>query len=263
MTEFKHIRSLTSDAKKVVKGKFKPSRAAEKQFQAALRKVARASGHIVEQHVEGATIRAPKEMQARLEDYAKALGPWAQRQSEKLLSAVQRSNKTAYIRSSKAIGTALKLDVGQANIDATARALMAEQVALIKSLPLEAGQRAQELALENILHGTRAQVNSDTVEKIKKQLGVSTSVAESRASLIAVTETARANAVFTQARAVAVGAVGYIWHATMDRATRPAHAKMDGKYVPYDKPPHLSDGTTGHAGTFPRCRCFQEPVFED
>jgi hypothetical protein len=33
--------------------------------------------------------------------------------------------------------------------------------------------------------------------------------------------------------------------------------------VSYDREPELSDGTSGHAGTFPNCRCFQDVQFLD
>lgn len=258
----KKLRSLTLDAE-VLKGKFKPSTAAERDFYRSLKKVAQASGHIVETHVNGAELKNPKEMQRALEEYSKKLTPWATRQSAKMLEQVSKSNKRAYTNKSKAIGTALNLGVAERNITAAAMGLINEQVGLIKSIPVEAGLRAQKIAAEAFLHGTRAQPNEDTVNELKKQLGLSTEVAVSRAQLIAVTETARANSAFNQARALAVGAKGYIWRATMDEATRPAHREMNGKYVAYDTPPKLTDGTTGHAGTFPRCRCYGEPVFDE
>lgn len=258
----KKIRSLSFDAK-VVKGKFKPSSAAERDFYRQLKKVALASGHIVDAHVEGATIRNALSMHRALEAYSELLGPWAAKQAAKLLDKVSRSNKLAYQKNSKSIAVALKLNVAESNVGQISRALMNEQVALIKSIPLEAGLRAQKIALEAALKGNRAAPNSDTVEELKKQLGLSTEVAVSRAQLIAVTETARANASINQARAEAVGARGYIWRATMDEATRDSHRKMNGKYVEYSNPPKLSDGTVGHAGTFPRCRCFGDPVFDD
>ncbi len=259
------IRSLTRDAAKVVRGKFKPSTAAERQFYSSLRKVAELSGHIIDSHVENdmITIHHPREMQAELERYAKRLEPWARRQAKKLTDAVSRSNAYAYKQNSKAMATAIKLNVAELQVGVIARALMAEQVGLIKSIPTEAGARAQKIAFEAALYGTRAAPDDDTVNELKKQLGLSTEVARSRAQLISVTETARANSVINQARAQAVGARGYIWRTTMDGAERYSHAKMNGKYVEYDKPPTLIDGTTGHAGTFPRCRCYGEPVFDD
>lgn len=252
----KGIRSLTLDVKKV-EGKFKPSTTAERRFYAALKKVARASGHIVEAHVDGTTIKYPAQMQRALEDYSKLITPWAARQSKRLLEQVAKTNKRNYQKASRAIGAELRLHVAEADVGAVATQLMVEQVGLIKSIPIEAGLRAQQLALESITStGARA-------SEIAKELQRTTGVTESRARLIAVTETARANASFTQSRAVAVGAQGYYWRATMDEATRPSHRKMNGKKIYYSEIPTLDDGTHGHAGTFPNCRCYQEPFFED
>ncbi len=146
--------------------------------------------------------------------------------------------------------------------------LLLEQVALIKSIPIEAGERAQKIAYEAVLQGTRAEANEDTIAELQKQLGLSTEVAISRAQLIAVTETARANASINQARAQAVGSGQYRWHNSGDEAVRHAHKfykgkRLQGRIFSWDDPPTLDDGTKGHPGTFPRCRCFAEPVFDD
>lgn len=262
------IRSLTLDAKKTLKGKFKPSTSAERQFYAALKKVAQVSGHLVEKYVDGATITNNAELQKRLKDYSEALGPWATRQSAKLLEQVQKSNKRAYQNKSKTIGALLKMNVAERQVGEVALALLNEQVALIKSIPLEAGLRAQKIAYEAVLAGTRAAVNEDTVRELQNQLGLSTEVAVSRAKLIAITETARANASINQARAMKVGSRQYRWHNSGDEAVRDSHKfykgkRMQGQIFSWDDPPTLDDGTKGHPGTFPRCRCFAEPVFDD
>lgn len=262
------IRSLTLDASKTIKGKFKPSADAERKFYRSLKKVAQTSGHIVERHVEGVKITNEKEMQAALKAYSEALTPWAQRQSIKLLEQVQKSNKRAYQNKSKAIGTALNFGVAEKEVGDVALRLMNEQVALIKSIPVEAGLRAQKIAVEAFLHGTRAEPDQDTIAELKKQLGLSTEVATSRALLIARTETARANASFNQARAVTVGSGQYRWHNSGDGAVRESHKfykgkKLQGMVFFWDELPTLDDGMTGHPGTFPNCRCFAEPMFSD
>lgn len=43
------------------------------------------------------------------------------------------------------------------------------------------------------------------------------------------------------------------------KAARPSHRAMEGRFVSWDSPPRL-DGMTGHAGEFPYCRCYPEPV---
>jgi SPP1 gp7 family putative phage head morphogenesis protein len=158
---------------------------------------------------------------------------------------------------------ALKTGVARQEVGQVAFALLNEQVDLIKSLPIEAGLRAQDIAAENFLAGRRAAVDPETVARLKEEMGMSTEVAVNRARLIARTETARANASFVQARAQSVGVLGYIWRTTMDGAERHSHAEMNGVFVPYNKVPHLSDGTKGHAGTFPNCRCWQDPVLPE
>lgn len=262
------IRSLTFDGPRTVKGKFKPSSTAERDFYRALKKVAKVSSGIVDSHIEGVTIKDEKEMQESLERYSKRIGPWAERQSKKLLDQVQRSNRRAYQNKSKSIGAALKVGVGDTNVGIVARALQAEQVALIKSIPLEAGQRAQKIALDAALNGTRAEPDRETIEYFQEQLGMTAEVAESRAKLIAVTETARANASINQARALAVGSGSYRWHNSGDGAVRESHRiyqgkRMQGRIFSWDVPPTLDDGMTGHPGTFPRCRCFAEPIFDE
>lgn len=239
-----------------VKKQFEPSRAAEAAFVRALKKVGRTSGHFVEAHTVGAKINAAPEMYAALKNYSKVLEPWARRQAEKMLEAVSKKSKRAFSNKSKQIGKLLRSTVAEADTGAAAAVLMNEQVALITSIPIRAAERAQKLALEAVYNGTRASA-------VAEELMRSGKVSESDAVRIARTEVARANASITQVRAQAVGAQGYIWRTTMDGAERESHAKMNGKYVAYSKPPTLSDGTTGHAGTFINCRCYQDVQLDD
>lgn len=253
-------------ADKTIKGKFKPSPTAERDFLRQLKKVARTSGHIVDAHVDGVTLKNVQKMQDDLKKYADLITPWATRQSAKLLQQVQKQNERAYKQKSKAIGVALNEGFARNDVGDVAARLMLEQVALIRSIPIEAGLRAQKIALEAALHGTRAEPDQDTINELQKQLGLSTEVATSRAQLIAVTETARATASINQARAMAVGSNQYRWHNSGDEAVRHSHKiykgkKLQGMIFSWDSPPTLDDGMTGHPGTFPRCRCFAEPVF--
>jgi SPP1 gp7 family putative phage head morphogenesis protein len=266
------VRSLALDARKA-KQKYKPSAAAEREFFRALKDVARHAGHIVDQHAVGAKIRNDAEMMRRLAEYAEKIGPWAERQALKLLESVSKSNKRAYQNQSKKVGRLLSAEVGysgataapvaQANVARVGQALLHEQVALIKSLPIEAGLRAQRIAAENILNGRRAKPDPEIVKQLEEEMGMSTEVAINRARLIARTETARSNASFVQARAVALGVTSYIWRTSGDASVRESHKEMQGKVIQYDKPPLLSDGMKGHAGTFPNCRCWQDPILPD
>lgn len=238
------------------KGHFIPSRAAELEFSRALRKVGRASGHLVEAHVDGVKIHDPAGLEKALKNYSKLLEPWAKRQSAKMLAKVSKSNRSAYTKKSKEMGKLLKLHVAATEVGEAAEDLMKEQVALIQSIPIRAGERAQKLSIEAVYNGTRS-------DEIAAELMRSSKVSESQARLIARTEVARANASITQARAQFVGAKAYIWRTVMDGAERHSHAQMNGEYVLYSQEPVLEDGTKGHAGTFPNCRCYQDVQFDD
>lgn len=254
---------------KTVKGNFKPNRSAEQEFYKSLRKVAEASGRIVEKHIQpGAKLKDEQAMQKALKAYSEKIGPWATRQSAKMLEQVQKKNKRAYQAKSKVIGRLLNEHVAASEVGDLAVKLLTEQVGLIKSIPIEAGLRAQKIAYEAVLAGNRAAPDEDTISQLEEQLGLSREVAVSRAQLIAVTETARANASINQARAMVVGSRQYRWHNSADEAVRPSHRTYRGKPLQgmifsWDDPPRLDDGMVGHPGTFPRCRCFAEPVFDD
>lgn len=262
------MRKFSFDAKKTLYGKFKPSTAAERAFVKQLKKVADVSGHIVDRHTEGVTIYDKRAMQDELAKYAERLEPWARRQAKRMLDTVKASNKRAYQKKSEAIGTALKVGIGDIRVEASALELMKEQVDLIKSIPLEAGLRAQRIAYEAAAYtGVRASESADKILELQKEMGLTTEVTRSRAVLIARTETARANASINMARATSVGSRQYRWRNSGDGAVRPSHEKwhgkdLDGKIFDWDDPPVLDDGTRGHPGTFPNCRCFAEPVFD-
>lgn len=255
------MRSLTLDAKR--KGKMTPNLSAERDFFKAIKSVSAEAAKIVKQYTEGATIKNPIEMQRRLDAYAKQIGPWAVEQSAKLLQRVQKSNAKAYKEQSKIMGNAIKAGFIEQETGKVGLALLHEQVALIQSLPVEAGLRAQRIAAKNFAEGMRATPDPSVIKELQEEMGMTEQVAVNRARLIARTETARANASFVQARAVALGVTHYVWRTTMDGAERHSHARMNGKTIAYDKPPKLSDGTVGHAGTFPNCRCYQDPVLPD
>lgn len=240
---------------------FAASRSAENAFARALRKVARFSGHVVEAHVDGVTIRDPAQLEATLRHYSKVLEPWARRQAAKMLEKVARANKTSFTKNSKLIGKLIRSQVAEGPAGRVAVKLMAEQVALIQSIPIRAAERAQKLSIEAVYSGRRA-------DEVAEELRRSGQVSESDAERIARTEVARANSALTEARATAVGSRQYVWRNSGDESVRHSHSryrgrKLDGLVFDWDSPPTLDDGTTGHPGTFPNCRCHPEPRFSD
>lgn len=190
-----------------------------------------------------------------LQRYAEALTPWAERTAAEMLTEVNRRDESAWMQNAADLSRALRQEIRTAPTGATMQALMAEQVTLIKSIPLDAAQRVHKLTIEGIEDSTRA-------SEIAKAIRASGEVAKSRADLIARTEVARTASTLTEARALHVGSPGYFWRTSGDGDVRESHREMEGKFVAWNDPPTL-DGMKGHAGQFPNCRCYPEPVIPE
>lgn len=190
-----------------------------------------------------------------LEQYARILTPWAQAVGQRMVTEVAARDERSWFQISERMGKALRQEIATAPTGEVMRERMAEQVKLITSLPTEAAERVHKLALEGIAQGWRA-------DRIADEIMTTGEVTRARANMIGRTEVSRTATLLTQARAEHVGSEGYHFRTSQDSDVRPSHKAMAGKFVRWDQPPTL-DGMVGHAGSFPNCRCFCEPVIPD
>ncbi|MDH0638205.1 phage minor head protein [Pseudomonas sp. GD03860] len=243
----------TLDRKKKSRNPVKTGRP-EREYQRSLTQVARQVGSIINGFPLGDPAADPTITQV-LRKYADLLNDWAIATAGRMIADVNQQDRKAWASRSEEMARALGEEIRNADTGAAMRGLLAEQVTLIKSIPLEAAQRVHELTLKGIEDGTRA-------GEIAKEIQRSGDVATSRAQLIARTEVSRTAATLTEARAKAVGSEGYIWRTAHDGTVRHSHKEMEGKFVRWDSPPTL-DKLTGHAGCLPNCRCWPEPVIPE
>lgn len=205
-------------------------------------------------------ISAAAAISKRLFDYSVSLDEWAMSVSDLLLKRVGADDYNTWERTAAKISRGTKAKLKDAVIGAEYSRLQREQVELIKSLPLEAAKKVHEWTKASLSEGGRQDA---LAKRIRDELG---GVTESRAILIARTETARARTNFTQARAKAVGSTHYIWHTVGDGAVRPRHAALDGKVFAWNDPPITDVGKGGAPirsapGCVFACRCWAEPIF--
>lgn len=236
--------------------KFGATKTAEQRLAIELRKVAKIVGGIVKTYVNGDKIVDKRKLAEALEAYSDALGPWGEAITAKIMQGVADNNKRAWAQVSTAIGKELRTNLAESAIGAVARQLQREQVELIKSLPLEAGLRAQKLAQEAQMGGKRA-------SEVAAELARTEEVTASRATLIARTEIAKANATLTTARAQFVGATHYIWRTAEDADVRDSHAAMEGKIFRFDDPPYVEGEGNHGPGEIYNCRCYAEPIIPE
>ena len=171
-----------------------------------------------------------------------------------MIAEVEQRDTKAWFEASREMGKALGREIRNAPTGAIMRERLAEQVTLIKSLPLDAAQRVHKLTTEGMLDGTRA-------SEIAAMIMRSGHVSKSRATLIGRTEVARTAAALTQARATYVGVTHYEWLSVGDSDVRPLHRELNGKIFRYDDPP-VSDpsGVRSGPGEIWNCRCVGLPV---
>lgn len=229
-------------------------RRAERQYAAKLRKVARHVGDIIREH-DPFVSDGMAEIKAVLAKYAEVITPWAKAAAARMIADVGRRDEKAWEANSKAMGRALRGEVLNAPTGQFLRERQAENVKLITSLPKEAAERVQKLTLEAMFDSSRA-------SSIAKEIARSGEVTVARANTIARTEVSKTSSGLVEARARYIGSDGYIWRTAGDSDVRPSHRSMNGKFVRWDEPPAL-DNMTGHAGAFPNCRCYPEPVIPD
>ena len=223
------------------------TRGIEQRYGTQLRKVAQQVGAIIQPFTPGDMSQVPT-IEHLLNAYADMLKGWATQTASNMLMDVALRDEQTWKTLAKDLSAGLRQEIRNAPTGAVMRALLAEQVDLIQSIPKEAAQRVHRLTLEGLEDSTR-------FTEIAKEIMRTEEVTTSRAVLIARTETSRTATTLTQARAESIGSEGYFWETAHDGTVRPSHKAMQGKFVRWDDPPTLDD-LTGHAGCVPNCRCW-------
>lgn len=226
----------------------------EAQYGRQLRQVATQVDSIVNAFAGEGDINDTQKMQTALRKYADIIDPWARAVAGRMLAEVGLRDANAWISHAKEMGFQLRREIESAPTGEILRSLLEEQVNLIKSLPLQAAQRVHELTLE-ALSQTAARPG-----EIAAKILETGEVTKSRATLIARTEVSRTASSLTIARATHIGCTHYIWRTARDGDVRKSHKQMEGKVIPFDEAPTLSDGTQTHAGCIYNCRCWIEPI---
>ena len=251
----------TIDAKPVVikttkpESPFQKSRRIQERYARVLRGIAKEVGKLIQGYAPKDIISVEK-LRNALRSYSEIIGPWSLTVIKDVFNEVDRQDKWAWNQHSRDMSAALRKELMEAPTGEVFSQMMREQVNLIKSIPLEAGQRVHNLVTENLMHSARA-------DEIAKKILQTENITKNRATLIARTEIARASSKLVEARATHVGSEGYIWRTSKDLLVRKSHQEMNGKFCKWDSPPVLSDKTTTHPGQIYNCRCWPDPIIGD
>jgi SPP1 gp7 family putative phage head morphogenesis protein len=229
----------------------------EQRYALQLRKVAQQVGSIVAPFTPGDMSQVPT-IEQLLKAYSDMLKGWATQTASNMLMDVALRDEQAWQTMAKELSRGLREEIRKAPTGRVMQQLLAEQVTLIQSIPLEAAQRVHRLTLEGIENSTRA-------KEIAAEIMRTEEVTTSRAVLIARTETSRTATTLVQARAQSIGADSYIWRTSGDSDVRSDHKKLNGKIFQWNNPPVADErsGERAHPGCIWNCRCFAEPIIPD
>lgn len=251
-----HAHGFHDRAPRSPASEFLAARKSERGYVAQLRKVAQHVGDIVN-GFDPADFAGMVFLQEALQRYSDLLTPWARSVAARMITEVAARDRHAWERVSEQIGRNLRREIATAPTGEAMRQLLAAQVDLITSIPLEAAQRVHGLTLEGISNGGRA-------AEIASRIRETSDVTKNRAMLIARTEVARTASVLTQVRATHIGSTHFIWRTAGDAAVRPSHRALNGKAFRWDQPP-LCDEPNHRAlpGQIWNCRCVAEPIIPE
>lgn len=243
------------------KEKFKPRRVVEKRYQAAIKGIVRRMRRKLE------TASTPTQAITMLREMARSPTMDAAARMAAMAMATQvmqngyRTWREAAAAGSKGteIYYALTKELNKSN---TFREIIDRNAELIKSVPADATQALSRAMAEGYEAGVRPEdLKADILNRFSD-------LTEAKAQLIARTETSKAATALTRVRAQRIGAEWYVWRTSDDARVRSSHAHMDGVLVNWNDPPSpekligMKDYGSYHAGEFPNCRCYAEPLLD-
>ncbi len=243
------------------KEKFKPRRVVEKRYQAAIKGIVRRMRRKLE------TASTPTQAITMLREMARSPTMDAAARMAAMAMATQvmqngyRTWREAAAAGSKGteIYYALTKELNKSN---AFREIIDRNAELIKSVPADATQALSRAMAEGYEAGVRPEdLKADIMNRFSD-------LTEAKARLIARTETSKAATALTRVRAQRIGAEWYVWRTSEDARVRSSHAHMDGVLVNWSDPPSpekligMKDYGSYHAGEFPNCRCYAEPLLD-
>lgn len=177
-------------------------------------------------------------------------GPRAQRIAEKHGEAISTWQKGQLRRQVQSV---LGIDpiIRDPSLGTRMAGFVAENVSLIKSLPVQLAFEVEQLL-------TRAIQSGMLWKDLAKELDARFKFGEDRAKLIARDQVGKFHGQLAATRQQEIGCVRFTWRTVRDNRVRPKHRQYEGKTFLYTKPP---DGEM--PGVPINCRCYPEPVFDE
>lgn len=176
------------------------------------------------------------------------------REAEALATlAADRTNQFQKRQFDRQVRSGLGIDVfiREPDLAALTEDFVAENVALIKTIPNQYFDDIEKIVTAGVRQGKRH-------EEIARDIQARYQVAENRAKLIARDQVGKFYGDLAKARQEDLGVTKYVWRTVNDNRVRSEHHVREGKTFSWAHPP-----SDGHPGNAINCRCYAEPDFSD
>lgn len=212
------------------------------------------------QYAEDAAPTGTKALQAALAKWGSQIIKRFDNMAEKIADDFAKRNQfatqTAMMSQLKKAGFTVAFKPTQKSLEAF-RAAVAENVALIKSIPRKAHEQVEAKVWNAVRQGS-------DLHKLSNDLAKTHKVTIDRAALIARDQNAKGKATIERVRQMELGITRAIWmHSHAGKEPRPTHVAMNEK--PYDLAKGMWDADEGewvHPGQLINCRCTNRPIIE-
>ena len=201
--------------------------------------------------------------------WADKFGKVARKMADNFVSALNRDAKkrTELSLSELSGGLTIKTPDYNEEIQDVIRASIAQNVALIKSIPEQYHLQIEGAVMRSIAQGgTGAAEISEQIRSSKQMMEEIENYgfqAEKRAGLIARDQTSKITNTIAVERMKAAGVEEFEWvHSGGGAEPRKLHLELDGQVFRFDDPPIIDEqtGERGLPGQLINCRCIARPI---
>jgi SPP1 gp7 family putative phage head morphogenesis protein len=179
--------------------------------------------------------------------------------SEQMLRQTEKASTTSVHSSLQKLsgGLSLKTSIVTPDMKDTFKAIIAENVGLIKSIANTYLEQVQGAVMRSIANGNGLQ---DLIPALEKYEGMT----HRRAHNMAIDQTRKAYNNVSRDKMQTLGVEEYVWnHSGGSNQPREDHIEMDGETFRFDAPPVIdkATGERGIPGQAINCRCTMTPIF--
>lgn len=180
---------------------------------------------------------------------------------ERIFGDIDKSSQSSLTQSLKELsgGVTLKTPALPASLKTMMQAATMENVALIKSIPVDFHQQIEGAVMRSIQPGGNGLQDVD--EALSKYGGIT----KRRAQFIARDQTSKVTAAMNSQRAQAVGVKKFVWvHSGGGAEPRRLHQQLSGQTFRFDDLPIIDErtGERGLPGQAINCRCTMRPLVD-